>query len=328
VLAASLLFLLPTWAPPAGGASGPVPTAGERAVLVDLYVLGSKLEHAQADLAAVEARIAALEGERRQAQLELRAARGTLAVAQRQLGGQVRVLYEHDEPDILAVILGASSLDDLITGLDGLSRAAGATSAVVEQTHAARTRVSRVLRTLSERRRALDRLHFAARARAQELERVQAERLRYLARLREQTRLDAAQIASAQARARAAQASSRTATIVARTSGSVASFAAQPLLTQPDDPAFRPAAGQRLTVLATAYSLPGSTASGLPVGPGIVAVDPTIIPLGTRMTIPGYGPGVAADTGTAIKGLRIDVWFRTLAQAQAWGLRRVTITLH
>jgi len=81
-------------------------------------------------------------------------------------------------------------------------------------------------------------------------------------------------------------------------------------------------------VLATAYSLPGSTASGLPVGPGIVAVDPTVIPLGTRMTIPGYGEGVAADVGTAIKGLRIDVWFPKLAQAQAWGLRRVTITLH
>jgi 3D (Asp-Asp-Asp) domain-containing protein len=45
------------------------------------------------------------------------------------------------------------------------------------------------------------------------------------------------------------------------------------------------------------------------------------------MDIPGYGPGVAADTGTAIKGLRIDLWFPTLSQALNWGKRTVTINL-
>jgi len=62
-------------------------------------------------------------------------------------------------------------------------------------------------------------------------------------------------------------------------------------------------------------------------GAGVVAVDPTVIPLGTRMYIPGYGPGIAADTGTAIKGLRIDLWFPTLQQTYEWGKRTVTITL-
>ena len=46
------------------------------------------------------------------------------------------------------------------------------------------------------------------------------------------------------------------------------------------------------------------------------------------MTIPGYGEGVAADTGGAIVGLRIDVWVPTEEQAEAWGVRTVTITLH
>ena len=58
-----------------------------------------------------------------------------------------------------------------------------------------------------------------------------------------------------------------------------------------------------------------------------MAVDPTVIPLGTRIDIPGYGQGIAADTGTAIKGLRIDLWFPTLEQAQQWGDRTVTITV-
>ena len=83
-----------------------------------------------------------------------------------------------------------------------------------------------------------------------------------------------------------------------------------------------------LTVTSTGYSLRGNTASGLPVGPGIVAVDPAVIPLGTRLTIPGYGEAVAADTGSAVQGLTIDLWFPTLGQALAWGRRTVTITLH
>ena len=76
------------------------------------------------------------------------------------------------------------------------------------------------------------------------------------------------------------------------------------------------------------YSLPGHTASGLPVGWGVVAVDPSVIPLGTRLTVPGYGEAVAADVGSGVRGAMIDLWFPTLAQARAWGRRTVTITLH
>jgi 3D (Asp-Asp-Asp) domain-containing protein len=46
------------------------------------------------------------------------------------------------------------------------------------------------------------------------------------------------------------------------------------------------------------------------------------------MTIPGYGEGIAADTGSAIVGARIDVWLPTEAEAQTWGVRTVTIQLH
>jgi 3D (Asp-Asp-Asp) domain-containing protein len=46
------------------------------------------------------------------------------------------------------------------------------------------------------------------------------------------------------------------------------------------------------------------------------------------MTIPGYGEGVAADTGGAVQGAAIDLWFPSTAQALAWGRRTVTIRLH
>jgi 3D (Asp-Asp-Asp) domain-containing protein len=83
-----------------------------------------------------------------------------------------------------------------------------------------------------------------------------------------------------------------------------------------------------LTVVASGYALPGRTATGIRVGWGVVAVDPSVIPLGTRLTIPGYGEGVAADVGSAIKGARIDLWFPTRAKALEWGLRTVTITVY
>lgn len=82
-----------------------------------------------------------------------------------------------------------------------------------------------------------------------------------------------------------------------------------------------------LTVRAVGYSLTGTTATGVPSGWGVVAVDPSVIPLGTRLTIPGYGTGVAADTGPGVTGATIDLWFPTRAQALAWGSRTIMITL-
>lgn len=83
----------------------------------------------------------------------------------------------------------------------------------------------------------------------------------------------------------------------------------------------------RLRVDAVAYYLPGRTASGLPVGKGVVAVDPRLIPLGTRLFIPGYGRGIAADVGTAIKGRIIDLWMPNDTAARKWGRKSVTITV-
>jgi len=84
----------------------------------------------------------------------------------------------------------------------------------------------------------------------------------------------------------------------------------------------------RLRVDAVAYYLPGRTASGLPVRRGVVAVDPKLIPLGTKLFVPGYGPGIAADVGVAIKGRIIDVWMPSDAAARKWGRKSVVITIY
>ena len=84
----------------------------------------------------------------------------------------------------------------------------------------------------------------------------------------------------------------------------------------------------RLKVDAVAYHLPGNTALGVPVRRGVVAVDPALIPLGTKLHVPGYGRSLAADVGHAIKGRIIDLWFPSTEQARAWGRRTVTITIY
>ncbi len=56
-------------------------------------------------------------------------------------------------------------------------------------------------------------------------------------------------------------------------------------------------------------------------------VDDRVIPMGTRLYIPGYGFAVAADRGSAIKGNRIDLCFNTYAEAKRWGRRKIKVYL-
>lgn len=86
-----------------------------------------------------------------------------------------------------------------------------------------------------------------------------------------------------------------------------------------------PEGGRAYTVLSSAYCLRGRTASGRYTRQGIVAVDPRLIPLGSKVYVPGYGWAIAADTGGAIIGNRIDIWLPSSGQCYQWGIRQVTI---
>lgn len=84
---------------------------------------------------------------------------------------------------------------------------------------------------------------------------------------------------------------------------------------------------ESLTVLATAYVAGGTTATGLPAEPGVIAVDPSVIPLGSRLYIPGIGTVIAADTGGAIQGDHIDICMSSDTAARDWGARTITVYL-
>jgi 3D (Asp-Asp-Asp) domain-containing protein len=81
---------------------------------------------------------------------------------------------------------------------------------------------------------------------------------------------------------------------------------------------------------ATAYSLHGRTASGAAVTHGIVAADPRVLPIGSRVRIeagPYSGEYLVADTGGAVRGKRIDIWTPTSREAMRFGRRTVKLTV-
>ena len=86
-----------------------------------------------------------------------------------------------------------------------------------------------------------------------------------------------------------------------------------------------------MTCEATAYCGHGTTATGYDTAPGVIAVDPSVIPYGTRMYIQTpnggwvYGMAVARDCGGAVKGNIIDLWFPDLDTCLTWGRRAVSV---
>ncbi|WP_304649732.1 3D domain-containing protein [Sporosarcina sp. ACRSL] len=94
--------------------------------------------------------------------------------------------------------------------------------------------------------------------------------------------------------------------------------------------------GKEFTVTATAYTAyctgcSGTTAYGLDLRSNpdqkVIAVDPKLIPLGTKVWVEGYGEAIAGDVGSAIKGHKIDVFIPTYESAMEWGVKKVKIKI-
>jgi 3D (Asp-Asp-Asp) domain-containing protein len=293
--------------------------ARSQTALLSLYALDSRLARARSELAGLRSRAQGLKLEREQVRQEIVVVAGNLKASQRLLGDRLRALYEEGEPDAIAILLGATSLDDAVTRLDELERSARQGAQAARDSQDGQTKLQGLAVELAARIREVQALEARAARTTTVLESARAHRVSYLRALARQQRLTARQIAALDSRAR--QVVAKAQVVQSRVASTPAAATAAAAASVVDG-------ARTLTVTSTGYSMPGRTATGLPVGPGIVAVDPAMIPLGTRLSIPGYGEGVAADTGGAVQGLTIDLWFATLAEALAWGRRTVTITLH
>ena len=316
-LAAAVLTLTASAALAAPGPGGSAQTSNSDATmqqldtrthqaLLSLYALDSQLQAWHARLGSLQTEEADLRVRQASLETELTADEASFKTSRRSLVIELRALYEQGDVDPVAVVLGAKSLSTGLNQLADLSRAADQSRQIVAATAAAHRRLVRSQDLLAVEKRRLDRSLAAARQAEQRLTAAAASRAAYVSSLRAQERLRAEQVRSVESQAQAAQQKSQT-------------------LQRPTTSA--PTGKRQLTVSATCYDLSGRTATGMPVGPGVVAVDPSVIPLGTKMYVPGYGNGVAADVGGGIKGNIIDLWM-TPSQCAAWGRRTVTITLY
>jgi len=273
--------------------------------LLSLYALDSRLEGWRTRLSSLESAAVAMRERRASLRRELGADRASLRAGRRNLAVELRALYERGDVNAVAVILGAKSLTGGLDQLDDLSRVANQSKRIVAVTMNARRRLVQSQRRLAVQQRRLDRALAAARQAEASLAATVASRRAYVSSLQARAQMQAEQVQNVEAAAQAAQQKSQR---------------LQPPTAPP------PTGKRQLVVSATCYDLPGRTATGMPVGQGVVAVDPSVIPLGTRMYVPGYGNGVAADVGSGIQGTTIDLWM-TPTQCAAWGRRTVTITL-
>ena len=300
--------------------------ARSRAAVLELYALQTQVRHANAELAATRARVTALERERASVAAALRMARQSAAAAHRGLEERLRALYEQGGTDPIAVILSSDSLEDALETIDGLGFAAQQDRVLIARTRAARVRLAGLEQKLAARAEVLGAAARDAEARATALAAREAERSAFVASLARERSLNAQQVASLQRTASAADRRSET-LATPEPGGTASPAAAASELEEPAVVSIAAPGARTIVVSATAYAIRGRTASGLPTSWGVAAVDPAVIPLGTRFYVPGYGEAVAADVGSSVRGNRIDLWFPSLAQALAWGRRTVAIVI-
>lgn len=290
--------------------------------MLSLYSLDQQLAAAQSRLSALRASLNELRVERVALQSELRIARIDTGIAEKALDNRLRELYERGNVEPIEVLFGAKNLADALTSLDSLRRIASQDTSILSAVRGAKARFLNASRTLASRTRQAEYDVSQATATADMLSRARLARTQYISSLAVKRRLTQQQISTLENNANAA---TQRSTQLTRARARTGIFGSS---TGPTTSPVSFAQGRTMTVLATGYSLPGTTATGLPVGWGVAAVDPSVIPFGSHMIVPGYGEAVAADTGGAIIGNSIDLWFPTVGQALDWGRRVVTITVY
>lgn len=298
----ALALLLPTASLPAGAQSRPA-AADQDGMVKDVVTLDSEINGISGRLAELEERSARLEGRIGRVEDEISTSRRRLAVKRGALAARTRSIYVNGRSNTLVMLMSSEGVDDFIRRSEYLENVNRRDAQLVVATRAEAARLEASLGELRDSKAEIDRVASDLRSRKKRLVESRAEKRRLLA-------------GAGAAAGRVQEQSARVEAKMERLN---------------PEPAGRPT-GRVLVMVATAYSpeepgLTDTTASGLKAQRGVVAVDPRVIPLGTRVHVEGYGNAIAADTGSAIKGMRIDLCFDTLAECNAYGRRTVRVTI-
>ena len=325
-------------------ALGQLRTAGSNALL-DLFAADSAVGRAQVRADDLRSR-ARRQAERvADARREVAAGRANLDVAQTTLSTRLAAAFRAGDVDPFVILLSATSLSDALDSIAIVNRVSARDAMLIGN-------VRRGLSTSRRAERALtaEQGRLTAAAAAADAERVRVVAARnakatLVASLRSSKLIAArrlTQIEQAAAAARAKAAAIEGAAGPGAGTGTTGTTGGGGSTTssgggsgngggggtdQAPPPPGPVGSGHTLTVVATAYAIHGTTPTGIRTRRGICATDPRVIPLGTKFDVPGYGSCVAADTGGAIIGNRIDVWVETEAEALQWGFKTVTVSI-
>lgn len=231
---------------------------------------------------------------------------------QKVLEKRICIAYKSDEMDIIDVVMDAGDFNDLITRLDLLGDIADSDRQIIDSYKESKGKVEEKLTSLQASQAELDGLLVELSTAQENMVTAQSEKQSLVSSLQSEQQMTEGQIAQLQSDATS---------VGTRMNEMQSESYAGGGYTPP------PAGGSSFSVTATAYCLGGTTATGMPVGRGIIAVDPRVIPLGSRVYVSGYGDAIAADTGGAIRGNKIDVWL-PCGEAIAWGVRTVSVTVY
>ena len=179
----------------------------EPSALLQLYAAESALARAQAAQAALEARSTSLARAEAQARLETEVVRRSLHASERRVAALLRDLYIEGEPDPIAVILGATSIEEVVAGIDGLTRATAQNQRLAHEA-AQKAEELDVLRAgLAGRRASLDSARAAAGAGTRQLATAVAEQQQTVAAVRRANALSEQRVATLRSQAHEAQVS-------------------------------------------------------------------------------------------------------------------------
>lgn len=221
---------------------------------------------------------------------------------------RVRAMYVNNSDGYLDVILSSNNLSDFISKMDMISKVMDFDRNLINKLKEQKQTITNQKKVLDDKNAKLQQLKASNETALASLSKDIKEQKQLLSQATEKEK----QLVAAQTvQASTASSVSQSGTLSRGMSKSVSY-------------------SQALTMTATAYSGDAITASGTATarnsgGYSTIAVDPRVIPLGSRVYVEGYGYAVAEDTGGAIKGNRIDLFFPTEGECESWGVRSVKV---
>ncbi len=291
--------LTPAFRFPAAGAQE-APTAAAPApdrLVNEVVTLDAEINTLNAKLSGLESRSRALQARIEATSSKIEERRVRLAARRQALAARMRSMYVNGRTSKLAMLVSSRDVSDYMNRAAMLEKVAERDARMIADTKRESEQLNASLASLKSDKREIDGVASELGSRRRRLERSRSERASVLA---------TAGAKGLDAQAQAGRVEAKMERINPRV----------PVTGRPT--------GKVMMMVATAYSpqepgLDESTASGMRATRGVVAVDPRVIPLGTRLHVEGYGNCIAGDTGSAIKGNRIDLCFDTLEEMEAFG---------